>query len=59
LTRQFSLDEEGASMGSLQLSKQESTQWLTVALPYIPDAVGPASHLGIVHVKGSQSFLIG
>jgi hypothetical protein len=46
-------------MGSLQLSKQESTQWLTVALPYIPDAVGPASHLGIVHVKGSHSFLIG
>jgi hypothetical protein len=45
-------------MGSLQLSKQASIQWLTMALPYIPDAVVPASHLGFAQVKGSQSFLI-
>jgi hypothetical protein len=28
-------------------------------LPYIPDTVVPASHLGFVQVKGSQSFSIG
>jgi hypothetical protein len=59
LTRQFSLDQEGASMCSLQLSKHESTRWMTVAPPYIPDAVVPAPHLRFVQVKGSQSFLIG
>jgi hypothetical protein len=32
-----------------------STKWLTVAPPYIPDAVIPAPHLGFVQVKGSQS----
>jgi hypothetical protein len=36
-----------------------STKWLTVAPPYIPDAVIPAPHLGFVQVKGSRSFLIG
>jgi hypothetical protein len=46
-------------MCSLQLSKHTSTEWLTVAPPYIHDAVIPAPHLGFVQVKGSQSFLIG
>jgi hypothetical protein len=32
---------------------------MTVAPPYIPDAVVPAPHLGFVQVKGSQTFLIG
>jgi hypothetical protein len=40
---------------SLPLSKHASTKWLTVAPPYIPDAVVPALHLGFVQVKGSQS----
>jgi hypothetical protein len=31
-----------------------STKWLTVALPYIPDAIVPAPHLGFVQVKGSH-----
>jgi hypothetical protein len=35
-----------------QLSKHASTKWLTVALPYIPDAVAPAPYLGFVQVKG-------
>jgi hypothetical protein len=30
-----------------------STKWLTVAPPYIPEAVVPAPHLGFVQVKGS------
>jgi hypothetical protein len=30
-----------------------STKWLTVAPPFIPDAVVPAPHLGFVQVKGS------
>jgi hypothetical protein len=47
-----SLDQEGASMCSLQLSKHTSTKWLTVAPPYIPDTVIPAPHLGFVQVKG-------
>jgi hypothetical protein len=55
LTRQFSLDQEGANMCSLLLSKHASTKWLTVSPPYIPDAVVPAPHLGFVQVKGSQS----
>jgi hypothetical protein len=59
LTRQFSLDQEGASMYSLQLNKHARTKWLTVAPPYIPDTVVPAPHLGFVLVKGSQSFPIG
>jgi hypothetical protein len=46
-------------MCSLLLSKHTSTKWLTVAPPYIPDAVVPAPHLGFVQVKGSQSPLIG
>jgi hypothetical protein len=58
LTWQFSLDQEGASMCSLLLSKHASTKWLTVAPPYIPVTVVPASHLGFVQVKGSQSFPI-
>jgi hypothetical protein len=29
---------------------------MTVALPYIPDTVVPAPHLGFVQVKGLQSF---
>jgi hypothetical protein len=48
LTRQFSLDQEGASMCLLLLSKQASTKWLAVAPPYIPDAVVLACHLGFV-----------
>jgi hypothetical protein len=40
-------------MCSLQLSKHTSTKWLTVAPPYIPEAVLPAPHLGFVQVKGS------
>jgi hypothetical protein len=59
LTRQFSLDQENASMCSLPLSKHASTKWLTVDPPYIPDAVVPAPHLGFVQVKGSQFFPIG
>jgi hypothetical protein len=35
------------------------TKRLTVAPPYIPDAVVPAPHLGFVQVKESQSFPIG
>jgi hypothetical protein len=46
-------------MCSLLLSKQAGTKWLTVAPPYIPEAVLPAPHLGNVQVKGSQSFQIG
>jgi hypothetical protein len=46
-------------MYSLQLSRHVSTKWLTVAPPYIPDAVVPAPYLGFVQVKGSQSFPIG
>jgi hypothetical protein len=41
LARQFSLDQEGASMCSLQLSKHTSRKWLTVASPYIPDTFIP------------------
>jgi hypothetical protein len=46
-------------MCSLLLSKHASTKWLTMAPPYIPDAVVPAPYLGFVRVRGSQSFLIG
>jgi hypothetical protein len=42
-------------MCSLQLSRHKSTKRLTVAPPYIPDAVVPAPHLGFVQVRGSQS----
>jgi hypothetical protein len=60
LTRQFSLDQEEKIVeNSLQLSNHTGTKWLTVAPPYIPDAVVHAPHLGFVQVKGSQSFLIG
>jgi hypothetical protein len=59
LDRAISLDQEGASMCSLQLSKHTSTKWLAVAPPYIPAAVVPAPHLGFVQIKGSQSPLIG
>jgi hypothetical protein len=52
LTTQFSLDQEGASMCSLQLSKHADTKWLTVAPSYIPDAIVPAPHLGFVQIKG-------
>jgi hypothetical protein len=45
-------------MYSLLLSKHTGTKWLTVAPPYIPDAVVPAPHLAFVQIKGSQSFLI-
>jgi hypothetical protein len=58
LDKAISLDQEGASMWSLPLSKHASTKWLTGAPPYIPDAVVPAPHLGFVQVKGSQSFPI-
>jgi hypothetical protein len=44
-------------MCSLLLSSMQA-QWLKVA-PYIPDAVVPAPHLGLVQINGSQSFLIG
>jgi hypothetical protein len=59
LDKAISLDQEGANMGSLRLSRYASTKFLTVAPPYIPDAVVPVPHLGFVQVKGSQSFLIG
>jgi hypothetical protein len=59
LDKAISFDQKGASMYSLQLSRYLSTKRLTVASPYIPDAVVPASHLGFVQVKGSQSFPIG
>jgi hypothetical protein len=59
LDKAISLDQEGASMCILLLSKHTSTNWLTVASPYIPDAVVPAPHLGFVQAKGSQSPLIG
>jgi hypothetical protein len=42
----ISLDQEGTSMCSLQLSKHTSTKWLTVAPPSIPDTVVSATHLG-------------
>jgi hypothetical protein len=59
LDKAISLNQEGTSMCSIQLSKHTSTKWLTVAPPYIPDAVMPAPHLGFVLVQGSQSSLIG
>jgi hypothetical protein len=55
----ISFDQKSASTYSLQLSRLASTKWLTVAPPYVPDAVVPAPHLGFVQVKGSQSFLVG
>jgi hypothetical protein len=45
LDEAISLDQEGASMCSLLLSKHTSTKWLTGILPHIPDTVVPASHL--------------
>jgi hypothetical protein len=51
LTRQFSLDQEGASTCSLQLSKHASTKWLTMAPPYIPDTVVHAPHLDLSRSK--------
>jgi hypothetical protein len=39
IDKAISLDQEGASMCSLPLSKHASTEWLTVASPCIPDAV--------------------
>jgi hypothetical protein len=41
LTRQFSLDQEGASLCSLLLSKHAGTKWLTVALPYMMQSYLP------------------
>jgi hypothetical protein len=41
LDKAISLDQEGASMCSLLLSKHKSTKWLTVGPPYIPDALVP------------------
>jgi hypothetical protein len=54
LDQAISLDQEGASVCSLLLSK-----WVTVAPPYIPDSVVPAPHLGFVWVRGSQSPSLG
>jgi hypothetical protein len=59
LDKAISFDQKGASTYSLQLSGHVSTKRLTVAPPYIPDAVVPAPHLGFVQVKGSQSPSIG
>jgi hypothetical protein len=59
LDKAISLDQEGASMCSLLISKHASTKWLTVAPPYIADTVVPAPHLGCVQFKGSQSLPIG
>jgi hypothetical protein len=42
LDKAISLNQEGASMCSLLLSKHASTKWLMVAPPYIPDAVCPS-----------------
>jgi hypothetical protein len=53
LDKAISLDQEGASMCSLLLSKHAGTKWLAVAPPYIPDAVVPAPRLAFVQVKGS------
>jgi hypothetical protein len=54
LDKAISFDQKGASTYSLQLI----TKWLTVASPYIPDAVPPAPYLGFVQVKCSQSLSI-
>jgi hypothetical protein len=59
LDRAISFDQKDASMYLLLLSRHANTKWLTVALPYIPDAIVPALHQGFVQVKGSQSFMIG
>jgi hypothetical protein len=60
LNKAISLDQEGASMCTLQLSKRTSTKWPTVPfLPHTPDAVVPAPYPGFVQVKGSQSHWIG
>jgi hypothetical protein len=59
LEKAISVGQEGTNMCSLPLSKHISTKWLTVAPPYIPDAIVPAPHLGFVRVKGSQSFPTG
>jgi hypothetical protein len=59
LDKAISFDQKGASMNLLQLSGHGSTKWLTVAPPYIPDAVVPSPFLGFVQVKGSQSLLFG
>jgi hypothetical protein len=58
LDKAISFDQKGASMCLLQMSRHVSIKWLTVAPPYIPDAVVPAPHLGFVQVNGSQSFSI-
>jgi hypothetical protein len=58
LDKAISLDQEGASTYSLQLSKHASTKCLTVAPPYMPNTIVPAPHLGFVQVEGSQSPLI-
>jgi hypothetical protein len=55
LDKEISFDQKGASMYSLQLSRQ-STKWPTVASLYIPDAVVPALRLGFVQVN--QRFTI-
>jgi hypothetical protein len=44
-------------MYSLQLSRHVSTKWLTVDSPYIPYVILPASYLGFVQFKSSQSQL--
>jgi hypothetical protein len=59
LEKAISFDQKSASTHSLQLSSQECTKWLIMDSPYIRDAVVPATYLGFVQVKGSQSFSIG
>jgi hypothetical protein len=44
---------------SLQLSGYVRTKLSTVNSPYIHDAAVPATYLGFVQIKVSQSFLIG
>jgi hypothetical protein len=52
LDKSISFDQKGASMYLLQLSRHVNIKWPTLAPPYIPDAVAPASNPGFVQVKG-------
>jgi hypothetical protein len=41
LDKAISFEQKDARMYSFQLSRHMSTKWLTVAPPYIPDAIVP------------------
>jgi hypothetical protein len=51
LDKAVSLHQKGASMYSLQLSVHTGIKWLTVASSDIPDAIVPATYLGLVQVN--------